>query len=104
MKYSLPKVLILSAFLFLFKEGGAQSPGLIIDPRNGNGITILNPNGDRYTSATSAGFTTSDITQSEIAYKSVPPAITEPAGDQNGGANGGPTDFVAAADGTGFYA
>lgn len=82
----------------------AQSPGLIIDPKNGNGVTFLNPNGDKYSSATSAGFTTSDITQSEIQYKTVPAAISEPVGDQNGGSTGGATDFVPASNGSGFYA
>ena len=91
--------------LFLtYYYGKAQSPGLIVEPRNGNGITFLNPNGDKYSSATATGFTTSDTTQSEIPYKTVPAAITEPIGDQNGGANGGPTDFVPCPGGTGFYA
>lgn len=93
----------LAVYFYCFTVN-AQSPGLIIDPKNGNGVTFLNPNGDKYTSATSAGFTTNDLTQSEIPYKVVPPAISEPVGDESGGSNGGPTDFVPASDGNGFYA
>src|SRR5438045_9283637 len=104
MKCLLLRAVIICCSLFFFYTGRAQSPGLIIDPKNGNGITFLNPNGDIYSSATSAGFTTNDITQSEIPYKLVPAAISEPVGDQNGGSNCGPTDFVPATNDSCFYA
>jgi plastocyanin len=105
MKLYLYKAVAIFLIVFIYCSiSNAQSPGLIIDPQNGNGITFLNPNGDKYSSATSAGFTTSDITQSEIAYKIVPAAITEPVGDQNGGSTGGPTDFVPGSNGSAFYA
>ena len=57
-------------------SGMSQSPGLIIDPKNGNGITFLNPNGDKYSSATASGFTTNYTAQSEIQYKKVQAAIS----------------------------
>ncbi|MCM5530450.1 T9SS type A sorting domain-containing protein [Parasegetibacter sp. NRK P23] len=81
----------------------AQSPGQIIRPVGGAGVTVLNPNGDAYSSATVTGFTTSDITQSEIAFKVVPPAVVEPTGDVATGPNGGFTDIVKTFDGSGFY-
>jgi hypothetical protein len=89
--------------LLLCIAGFGQSPGLIVSPAGGNGITLLNPNGDAYSSATTAGFTTNDITQSEIPYKIVPPAVTEPTGDIATGPVGGYTDIVKTVDGSGFY-
>jgi hypothetical protein len=82
----------------------AQSPGTIVKPMNGNGVTILNPDGNRYSSKTTAGFITNDITESEIPFKVVPPVITEGASDNKTGANGGFTDIISAVDGSGFYA
>lgn len=91
-------------FLFFFTSNTlAQSPGQIIRPVGGAGVTVLNPNGDAYSSATVTGFTTSDITQSEIAFKVVPPAVTEPTGDIATGPTGGFTDIVKTFDGSGFY-
>jgi hypothetical protein len=43
----------------------SQTPGLIYKSA-GAGASILDPNGDGYTSASTAGFTTNDQTQSEI--------------------------------------
>jgi hypothetical protein len=81
----------------------AQSPGQIVRPANGNGVTVLNPNGDPYSSATIAGFVNNDIASSEIPYKVVPPAITEPTGDIATGPAGGFTDIVKTVDNSGFY-
>lgn len=81
----------------------AQSPGIIVRVPNGSGVTALNPNGDSYSSATTAGFTTNDITQSEIPFFVVPPAIIEPTGDLATGPSGGFTDIVKTVDGSGFY-
>lgn len=81
----------------------AQSPGQIVRPAGGGVVTILNPNGDGYSSASSAGFTTSDIMQSEIPYKVVPPIFTEPTGDIATGPAGGFTDIVKTVDNSGFY-
>lgn len=49
------------------------------------------------------GFTTNDITQSEVPFKVVPPAVTEPTGDIATGPSGGFTDIVKTVDGSGFY-
>lgn len=83
----------------------AQSPGIVVRPAGGPYSTILDPNQDGFTSKTSAGFTTSDIgaAYSEIPYKIVPPAITEPVGDLTTGASGGFTDIVPTVDGSAFY-
>lgn len=81
----------------------AQSPGQIVRPAGGNGITVLNPDGNGFSSATTAGFTTSDIAQSEILYKVVPPSVTEPTGDIATGPSGGFTDIVKTVDNSGFY-
>jgi hypothetical protein len=94
----------LCGFLLLtFSNAHAQSPGQIVRPVNGAGITRLNPNGDSYASATTAGFTTDDIAQSEVPYKIVPPAVTEPTGDLATGPSGGFTDIVKTVDNSGFY-
>lgn len=92
----------IAGFLSFFQLH-AQSPGTIVRPMNGNGITILNPNGDRYSSKTAAGFTTHDITESEVPFKVVPPVITEVSADNKTGANGGFTDIITSVDGSGFY-
>ncbi|MBO9657815.1 MAG: T9SS type A sorting domain-containing protein [Chitinophagaceae bacterium] len=81
----------------------AQSPGLIVRPAGGNGITTLNPNGNAYSSATTAGFLLNDILESKIPFKVVPPAINEPTGDLATGPSGGFTDIVQYVDGSGFY-
>jgi hypothetical protein len=95
--------ILLSALLFCTSSIFGQSPGLIVRPANGIGVTALNPNGDAYSSATTAGFTTNDITQSEIPFKVVPAAITEPTGDLATGSSGGFTDIVTGTTGSGFY-
>jgi len=83
----------------------AQSPGIVVRPAGGPYSTLLDPDQNGFTSKTSAGFTTSDIgaAYSEIPYKIVPPAITEPTGDLATGASGGFTDIVKTVDGSGFY-
>jgi len=95
--------LLLMLLLLPFATCFAQSPGQIVRPAGGSGATILNPNGDAYSSATAAGFVTSDITQSEILYKIVPPAVNEPTGDIATGPSGGFTDIVKTIDNSGFY-
>lgn len=81
----------------------AQSPGQIV--RRSSASTVLDFNGDSYTSTNSSGFTTSDVTQSEIPFKTIPPAFTEPIGDLATGASGSFTDLVTSpADKSGFVA
>ncbi|HEX2848501.1 MAG TPA: T9SS type A sorting domain-containing protein [Chitinophagaceae bacterium] len=72
----------------------SQSPGQIVRPAGGNGVTVLNPNGDGYISATTAGFITNDVTESEIPYKRIVSPFQEPTGDVATGPSGGFTDFV----------
>jgi hypothetical protein len=97
------KIFTLAVFLIFALSGLAQSPGQIVRPAGGTGVTLLNPNGDGYLSANSSGFSSNDISQSEIPYKIVPPAITEPTGDIATGPTGGFTDIVKTLDGSGFY-
>ena len=96
---------LLPAFAFLLHINCllGQSPGLIVRPAGGNGVTALNTNGDGYSALTTAGFTTDDIVQSELAYKVVPATFVEPTGDLSTGPSGGYTDIVTRVDGSGFY-
>lgn len=81
----------------------AQSPGLIVRPGGGNGVTPLNPNGDGFSSATNSGFASSDITESEIPYKIIPPPFLEPVADLLRGPSTLYSDLVRQVDGSGFY-
>jgi len=81
----------------------AQSPGLIVRPAGGPYSAVLDTNQNGYTSSSTSGFVLSDITESELLYKVVPPAITEPTGDLATGPSGGFTDIVRTVDNSGFY-
>ncbi|RXK57716.1 T9SS type A sorting domain-containing protein [Lacibacter luteus] len=81
----------------------AQTPGLIVRPAGGTGPVVLNPNQNYYTSATTAGYTTNDITQSEILYKIIKPIMAEPTGDLATGPTGGYSDIVKTVDNSGCY-
>jgi len=83
----------------------AQSPGIVVRPAASPYSTLLDPDQNGFTSKTNAGFTTSDVgaAYSEIPYKVVPPAVTEPTGDLATGPAGGFTDIVKTVDGSGFY-
>ncbi len=99
---------ILSRLLHLFAclpfiAVTAQSPGYIVRPAAGPGPSVLNPNQDAWTSATAAGFTSSDLTQSEIQYKIIKPLFTEPSADLATGPDNGYSDIVKTADGSGCY-
>lgn len=86
-----------------FLNTSAQSPGQIV--RRSSASSVLDFNGDGYTSTNSSGFTTSDVTQSEIPFKTIPPAFLEPIGDLATGASGSFTDLVTApTDKSGFVA
>ncbi|MBS1669769.1 MAG: T9SS type A sorting domain-containing protein [Bacteroidetes bacterium] len=89
--------------VFFSQKTQSQSPGIIVRPTLGNGVTILNPNGDAYSSKTTAGFISNDINESEIPYTVVPPAISEPIGDLATGPSGGYSDIIPTVDGSGFY-
>jgi hypothetical protein len=88
---------------FISSQIFSQTPGIIVRPSGGNGVTVLNPNGDGWSSTSTSGFSGSDITGSEIAYKVVPPAIIEPTGDLATGPSAGFSDIVKTVDGSGFY-
>ncbi|THU33512.1 T9SS type A sorting domain-containing protein [Niastella caeni] len=97
------QALLIMLFNLAIITGMAQSPGIIVRPAAGNGVTPLNPNGDGFSSATTSGFATSDITESEIPYKTVPPAILEPTSDLMRGPAELYSDLVRQVDGSGFY-
>lgn len=98
------RAMMLGAFIALYYvHTFAQSPGLVVVPSSGSGPAILDPNTDRWTSATTAGFTTDDVSQSEIGYKVIPPVIAEPNADLATGPNGGYSDIVKCVDGSGAY-
>jgi hypothetical protein len=86
-----------------FTSGVAQSPGLIVRPAGGPYSATLNPLQHGYTSTSASGFNLNDIAESEIPYKVVPPAVTEPTGDLATGPSGGFTDIVKTVDNSGFY-
>ena len=95
---------LLFSFLLLFIGNAfAQSPGIIIRPAAGAGVTPLNPNGDGFSSTTTNGFVSSDITESEVPYKIVPPAFLEPTSDLLRGPAQLYSDLVRQVDGSGFY-
>lgn len=82
----------------------SQSSGYIVRPAtNAAGRLVLDPNGDGYTSATTAGFGGDDVSQSEIPYKSIRSYSIEPFGDLRRGANHGYSDFVPDTSGNGVY-
>jgi len=91
--------------IFSFLVTAAQSPGIIVRSAGGPYSTILNPAQNGFTSKTTSGFSGGDVgaAYSEIAYKIVPPAVTEPTGDLATGPSGGFTDIVKTVDNSGFY-
>ncbi len=93
-------------FLFFSLSTYAQSSGYINRAATAvvtNGKPILDPNLDNYTSKTTSGFGTNDVTNSEIGYKSVPSFSVEPYGDLRRGPNHLYSDFVPDGSNNGFY-
>ena len=106
MKNNSTKVLlIISAFVFfLCINAQAQIPGYINRQATiAAGRTVLDPNNDGYTSMTNAGFSTNDVTQSEIAYKGIKAYSIEPYSDLRRGPNHSFSDFVPDSSGNGVY-
>ncbi|SHM77375.1 Ig-like domain-containing protein, partial [Flavobacterium xinjiangense] len=99
-KFSITKSISFLTLLFIlaFNNVNGQTPGLIYEPATGAGITVLDPNGDGFTSATTAGFATDDQAQSEIPYKSLVFPMVEPTSDLGPGPDCGFTDFVDQGD------
>jgi hypothetical protein len=97
----------ISLLLFFFSlQTFAQTPGLLVRPPGGAGVTPINPNGDGFTSPTTAGFVTSDVGAgfSEIPYKTIPPFTLEPVGDLIRGPGGSFSDLVrTSVDESGLY-
>ena len=98
-------LLIISAFVFfLCINVQAQIPGYINRQATiAAGRTVLDPNNDGYTSMTNAGFSTNDVTQSEIAYKGIKAYSIEPYSDLRRGPNHSFSDFVPDSSGNGVY-
>lgn len=98
------KKLIHFIFLLLFTNLiHAQSPGLVIRPQGGGTVTLLNPNGDSWSSTSTSGFINNDSTESEIPFKGVPTVMTETTGDIAQGPTGGFSDLVKPTPGYSFY-
>lgn len=94
-------LLIILIFSFIAR---AQSTGYINRPATiAAGRTVLDPNGDGYTSLTSAGFAGNDVANSEIPYRSVPSFSKEPFGDLRRGPSHLYSDFVPDANNIGYY-
>lgn len=91
------------ALVFITTNLSAQSPGTIVRPAAGNGATPLNPDGNGFSSSSTSGFTSSDITESEVPYKTVPPVFLEPTSDLLRGPGDLYSDLVRQVDGSGFY-
>lgn len=92
-------VRLLGLFCALFLLGlgtvRAQTPGQIYQSAEGKGRLILDPNGDGYVSANETGFSTNDVTESEISFFALPVLEPEPLNDVRTGANGGHTDLAS---------
>jgi large repetitive protein len=103
------KFLLSICFLFSASTFFAQTPGLIV--RDGTGVippatksSVLDPNQDGYTSASTAGFSGTDVgIVSEIPFKVVPALFPEPTADLRRGATGFFSEIVRTTDGSGFY-
>ncbi|PZV76029.1 thrombospondin type 3 repeat-containing protein, partial [Algoriphagus aquaeductus] len=83
----------------------AQTPGLIYKPSStALGKSVLDPNGDGFTSLTSAGFTIKDYGEfSELPMIPVPNFMQEPYGDPSTGGTGGHTDVVSVDGGNSVF-
>ena len=102
---SLFYILISLLFLSPGLHALSQQSGLIVRPATSSaGRAVLDPNGDGYTSATTAGFNGNDVANSEIPYKTVQAIGIEPPNDLRRGSGHSFPDFVPDANGAGFYA
>ena len=94
-------------FLFLglvltVSIGYSQTKGLIYKPAgNALGKSVLDPNGDGYTSLTTAGFGATDYgSASELNMVTLPIIGAEPTGDLTTGGSGGAMDIVSVGENT----
>ena len=101
-----PKVVIIFSLTFFLSVSAAmaQVAGFINRPATiAAGRLVLDPNSDGYTSLTPTGFGSSDVANSEIAYKGIKAYSIEPYGDLRRGPNHGFSDFVPDTEGNGVY-
>ena len=75
----------------------SQTPGLIYKPAStALGRSVLDPNGDGYSSLTTSGFSGTDYgTASELKLIPLPAVSGEPVDDLSTGSNGGHTDIAS---------
>lgn len=88
---------ILIVLLIATSIGFSQTKGLIYKPAgDALGKSVLDPNGDGYTSLTTAGFSATDYgSASELNMVPLPIIGAEPTGDLTTGGSGGATDIVS---------
>ena len=88
-------ILLTLALFFTFgaKVYSQVTPGIIFKSAVA-GKTVLDPNGDGYVSTSNLGFTSNDVSQSEIPFRPLPQVSLEPMSDIKNGPNGGFTDFA----------
>ncbi|WP_348812849.1 immunoglobulin domain-containing protein, partial [Flavobacterium maritimum] len=90
--------LITLLVLLSFSRVSGQTPGIIYQPAATPGNSVLDPNGDGYTSATTGGFISDDQLESEIPYSSLIFPMVEPNSDLSAGPSCSFTDFVDQGD------
>ena len=97
--------LLIAAFLlFSGLNSVAQIPGFINRPAtSAAGRTVLDPNSDSYTSASTSGFGNNDVINSELSYKGIKAYSIEPYSDLRRGPNHSFSDFVPDSSGNGVY-
>jgi hypothetical protein len=82
----------------------SQVPGFINRQATSvGGRAIFDPNGDGYTSITTAGFGNNDVINSELLYTGIKAYPVEPFGDLARGPNHNFSDFVPDTAGSGVY-
>jgi hypothetical protein len=93
-----------TALVFTSFFSQAQSTGYINRPATvAAGRTVLDPNSDSYTSATTAGYNGDDVSNSEIPFRSLPALSNEPYGDLRRGPDHRFSDFVPDINKRGYY-
>lgn len=97
----------MTALIFVFQIHQAavsQTSGLINRQATSvAGRAILDPNSDGYTSATTAGFGSNDVTNSELPFSPIKAYAIEPYSDLRRGPNHSYSDYVPDSSGNGVY-
>ncbi len=98
------RVIVIVIMLGITLSSFSQSTGYINQQAtSAPGRLVLDPNGDGYTSSTTAGFGLNDVANSEIPYKPVKSYSNEPFGDLRMGPSHRFSDFVPGENNGGFY-